>query len=122
MKKTVALVTIVAIISLMLVTFVQADDNANLPQWFKDMISWRKAQIELAVKDGTLTSEQAELYKNHIDQMEKFHSENGFTNGMGNGACGGSRSGNNTGYGFGRGMMGVGNGYNMMNGFSYPVQ
>ncbi|MHB1392388.1 MAG: DUF2680 domain-containing protein [Clostridia bacterium] len=113
MKRIVALVTIIAILSLMLATFVHADDNANLPQWFKDMISWRKAQVELDVKDGTITNEQAKLYKDHIDQMEKFHSENGFTNGMGFGACGGSRSSNNTGYGFGRGMM---------NGFRYPIQ
>ncbi len=122
MKRIVALVTVITVMSLMLAMFVYADDNANLPQWFKDMISWKKTQIELAEKDGTLTKEQAALYKDRIDQMEKFHSENGFTNGMGFGACGGSPSGNNAGYGFGRGMMGVGNGYNMMNGFSYPVQ
>jgi hypothetical protein len=70
------------------------------------LIGWRKAQVELAEKDGTLTKEQAELYRSHIEQMEKFHAENGFANGMGFGACGGSFSGNNSRSGFGRGMMG----------------
>ncbi len=92
MKKILAIVTVVAIISLMLATFVQADDNGSLPQWYKDMMSWRKAQLELAEKAGTITTEQAELYRSHIDQMEKFHLENGFTNGMGHGACGGNPS------------------------------
>jgi hypothetical protein len=106
MKRIIAIVTVAAIISLMLATFVQADTNGNQQQWFKDMMSWRKAQVELAEKDGTLTKEQAELYRSHIEQMEKFHAENGFANGMGFGACGGSFSSNNSGSGFGRGIMG----------------
>ena len=55
MKRIVAIVTIAAIMALMLSTFVFADDNAKMPQWFKDMMSWRKAQIDQAEKDGSIT-------------------------------------------------------------------
>ncbi|HRU42785.1 MAG TPA: DUF2680 domain-containing protein [Candidatus Diapherotrites archaeon] len=89
MKRIVAIVTIAAIMALMLSTFVFADDNAKMPQWFKDMISWRKAQIDQAEKDGSITKDQAELYREHIDRMEKFHRENGFPNQIGPGRFGG---------------------------------
>lgn len=119
MRKLVSIVTIIAIISLMAATFVFAEENANVPQWFKDMISWRKAQVEQAEKNGDISEDQAELYREHIDQMAKFHEENGFPYIMGfrrPGGCGGNFYNNNinagnTGYGFGRGMMG-----------SYPIQ
>jgi hypothetical protein len=109
MKRILAIVAIAAILSLMLATFVFADENTDVPQWFKDMISWKKAQVDQAEKDGTITKAQAELYKNQIDQMEKFHTENGFPGQMKPGGFGGC--------GFGRGMMGGGYGYNMMYGF-----
>ncbi|KUO68737.1 MAG: hypothetical protein APF77_14620 [Clostridia bacterium BRH_c25] len=118
MKRITALVTIVTVLSLMLTAFVFADDTTDVPQWFRDMISWKKAQIEQAEQAGSITKEQAELYKSNIDQMEKFHLGDGFTNATGFGVCGGIRGGANTGYGFGRGMMGTGYGYNMMNGFN----
>ncbi|HYE81804.1 MAG TPA: DUF2680 domain-containing protein [Clostridia bacterium] len=120
MKRIAALLTIVTVISLLFAAFVYADSDTDVPQWFRDMISWKKTQVEKAGQDGTITKEQAELYKSNIDKMEEFHSEYGFPNGMGFGACGGR--GANTGYGYGRGMMGTGYGYNMMNGFSYPVR
>ena len=112
MKRIVAITTVVTIISLILATFVFAADNTNVPQWSIDMMSSRKAQIELAEKNGEITKEQAELYKSHIDQMLKFHTENGFPNGMGFGACGGGTYNNgsnssNSGNRFGHGMMGI---------------
>lgn len=102
MKRLVAIITIASILALMLSTFVFAADNSSTPQWFKDMISWRKAQIDQAVKDNVITEDQAKLYKDHFDQMEKFHAENGFPSGMGYGACHSSSAGS----GFGPGMMG----------------
>lgn len=102
MKRLVVIITIVSILALMLSTFVFADTNSDVPQWFKDMISWRNAQVDQAVQDNTITQDQAQLYKEHIDQMEKYHTQNGFPSGMGFGGC----NGGNAGYGFGRGMMG----------------
>lgn len=130
MKKLIPIVTIVAILSLMLATFVFADESEKVPQWFKDMITWKKAQVDQAEKDGAISKEQADLYKERIDQMEKFHEEYGFSNGMGfggPGGCGGGFysgriNGGNTSYGYGPGMMGRGYGYGMMNGYGYPVQ
>jgi Spy/CpxP family protein refolding chaperone len=114
MKKIIAIVTIAAILSLMLATFVFADNSTDVPQWFRDMMSWRKAQVDQAANDGTITKEQAEQYKDQIDKMEKFHTENGFPYQMGPGGFGGCGGGfynssanpDSTGYGFGRGMMG----------------
>jgi len=63
MKRITALVTIVTVLSLMLTAFVFADDTTDVPQWFRDMISWKKAQIEQAEQAGSITKEQAELYK-----------------------------------------------------------
>ena len=103
MKKIIILITIASILALTLSTFVFADDSSSLPQWFKDMISWRNAQIYQSVKDNAITEEQAQLYRNHIDQMEKFHEANGFPAGMGFGGC----RGNGAGYGFRGGMMGA---------------
>ena len=60
MKRIVAIVTIAAIMALMLSTFVFADDNAKMPQWFKDMMSWRKAQVDQVEEDGTIIKDKAE--------------------------------------------------------------
>ena len=102
MKKIVVLLTLASILALMLSTFVFAEETSNAPQWFKDMMSWRKAQVEQALKDNAITEDQAKLYYEHFDQMEKFHAENGFPSGMGYGTCHGRGAGS----GFGPGMMG----------------
>jgi len=102
MKKILVLLTIASLLVLSLSTLVFADENSNTPQWFKDMLSWKKAQIDQAVENKTITAEQAQLYKDHFDQMEKFHAENGFPSGMGYGTCHGGGAGS----GFGYGMMG----------------
>jgi hypothetical protein len=102
MKRILVIITIASILALMLSTFVFADESSSVPQWFQDMISWRKAQVDQAVQNNTITQDQAQLYKERIDQMEKFHTENGFPSGMGFGAC----HGGNSRSGFGPGMMG----------------
>lgn len=103
MKRIVVILTIASILALMLSTFVFADNSSSVPQWFKDMISWKQAQVNQAVKDNVITEDQAQLYRDHIDQMEKFHTENGFPARMGFGACHGGSAGS----GFGPGMMGI---------------
>jgi len=62
MKRITALVTIVTVLSLMLTAFVFADDTTDVPQWFRDMISWKKAQIEQAEQAGSF---RRWLYKCH---------------------------------------------------------
>jgi hypothetical protein len=49
MKKIVVFITIASILALTLSTFVFADNDSSLPQWFQDMMSWRKAQVDQAV-------------------------------------------------------------------------
>ncbi|MDF2890985.1 MAG: hypothetical protein K0R80_1352 [Clostridia bacterium] len=111
MKKTFLVLTLVIILVAAFAISVYAEESTEMPQWFKDMITWKKDQITQAVKEGQLTEEDAELYFERIDQMEKFHLENGFTNMMGTGfgGCGGTSFGRgnvqNTNNGFGPGMM-----------------
>ncbi|WZL72275.1 DUF2680 domain-containing protein [Clostridiaceae bacterium 35-E11] len=100
MKKILTIVTIVSLLTLAFGSFVFAADTEEAPQWFKDMISWKKGQINEAVKDGQITDEQAKVWNDHFDYMEKWHNENGFYNGgSGFGACHGS-------FGSGRGFRG----------------
>lgn len=112
MKKTYIALTLAAILVIAFGVSVFAEANVtNTPQWFKDMITWKKDQIKQAVISGKLTEEQAKLYYDRIEQMEKFHIENGFTNMMGNGSgsCHGASSNKgslqNNNSGFGQGMM-----------------
>lgn len=88
MKKILTIITIISILTLSFTSFVFAADKYETPQWFKDMISWRKDQINNAVEDGNLTKEQANIWNNHMDSMEKWHSENGIAyNNMGFRGC-----------------------------------
>jgi hypothetical protein len=113
MKKTFIALTLVAVLIIALAISVYAEGaETTTPQWFQDMITWRKEQIKQAVNAGQLTDEQAKLYYERIDQMEKFHIQNGFTNMMnpGSGLGSGCGRGNNkdvqnSNVNFGPGMM-----------------
>jgi hypothetical protein len=120
MKKTFIALTLVAVLIIALAISVYAEGvETTTPQWFKDMITWKKEQIKQAVNAGQLTEEQAKLYYERIDQMEKFHIQNGFTNMMGSGLGSGCGRGNNKdiqngNVNFGPGMMN--GGFQMMRG------
>jgi len=118
MKKTIIAITLTAVLVIALSISVFAEADTTAPQWFKDMITWKREQIKQAVAAGQLTEEQAKLYYDRIDQMEKFHLQNGFTNMMGRGvgSCHGSFNGStqNSNINFGPGMMN--GGFQMMRG------
>jgi len=100
MKKIIILaVAAVLVISLGVIAFAETSNEA--PDWYKDMLKWKKDQINQAVKDNVITEEQAKYWEERIDAMEKFHEENGFNFPMG---CGGF--GRGQGRGFGRGFGG----------------
>jgi hypothetical protein len=110
-KKGIAL-SLAAIVVLAMGVVAFADSTNEVPQWFNDMIKWRKAQVDQAVKDKVITEEQAKYWKDRLDYMEKFHNENGFGYGF-PGACHGGfgrpgfgRTGYGRGFGYGSGMMG----------------
>ncbi|MDF2841363.1 MAG: hypothetical protein K0Q99_2135 [Clostridia bacterium] len=121
MKKTIIAVTLAAILIMALGVAVYAEGiETTAPQWFTDMITWKKDQIKQAVDAGQLTEAQAKLYYERIDQMEKFHIQNGFPNMMGSGsglgACGRgyNKDAQNNNINFGPGMMN--GGFQMMRG------
>lgn len=76
MKKSIAVLLIVLGV-LMTGVAVFADAN-DLPDWFDDMIEWRKAQVQESLNEGLITPEQAEAWNAHFDDMEEFHEEAGF--------------------------------------------
>ncbi|MGF7058260.1 DUF2680 domain-containing protein [Brassicibacter mesophilus] len=106
MKKIISLV-LVGILVISVGSFaLAADGGEKLPDWFKDMIKWRKDQVQQAVKDGEMTEKQAEYWSEHFDDMQKYHEENGIgypgschDSGFGRGY------GNENNSGFGPGMM-----------------
>ena len=114
MKKLLTMIVIASLLALTFVSLVFAADKNETPEWYQDMLKWRKEQVSQSVQDGYLTKDQAEAWNEHLDSMEKWHNENGFNNpGMGYGGCRGG-FGNRTGFrgGFGPGMM---NNYNLQN-------
>ncbi|WP_066636749.1 DUF2680 domain-containing protein [Desulfolucanica intricata] len=89
-------------------------ENADNPAkaWFDQMFANKKAYVDEAVKNGRLTEEQGQAYKEHFDQMYKWHEQNNFNCPMG---------GPGVGAGFGRGMGcrgGLGWGPGAMGGFN----
>ncbi len=68
---------------------VYAEDQ-DLPEWFTEMINWRKGQVEEAVEANEMTEEEAQEWFDHMDEMEEYHLENGFEN-MGPGNMGPGR-------------------------------
>lgn len=114
MKKIIAL-SIVGVLVLSMGVLAFADNDA--PGWYDEMIKWKKAQVNEAVKNDALTEEQAKYYNDRIDAMEEFHEENGFNFPMGCGGYGrgprGFGRGPARGQGFGQGF-GPGAGQGMM--------
>jgi len=115
MKKIIA-VSIIAVLVLTMGVMAFAEATDSTPQWFKDMIQWKKEQVEKAVSEKTITEEQAKLFNERLDAMVKFHEENGFA--YPGGCFGGARAG------FRNGARGFGNGFGpgMMWRYSAPSQ
>ncbi|WP_432662334.1 DUF2680 domain-containing protein [Wukongibacter baidiensis] len=110
MKKIIVL-AIVAVMVLSFGVLAFAETANESPDWYKEMIKWKKDQIEKAVEDKQITEEQAKYWNERIDAMEKYHNENGFNF---PGGCGGPGRGQGRGFGggFGQGMRG---GFNRTN-------
>ncbi|MBO8137917.1 MAG: DUF2680 domain-containing protein [Desulfotomaculum sp.] len=109
MKKVLSAVVLLALVAVFVVPAFAADNADNsAKEWFEQKFNSKKAWVDQAVKDGKLTKEQGELFKQHFDQMYQFHAQNGFTCPMG----GPGGFGYGKGRGFGRGMgNGFGPGY-----------
>ncbi len=105
MKKYLILVLVIASVMTMgMVVYAESDE---VPEWFTDMMDWRKGEIEEAVEGGTITDVEAEAWLLRMDEMEEFHNENGFDDFRG-GGCNGSFSG---GMRSGGGSRGLGRGH-----------
>lgn len=90
MKKYFILVLVLA--SLMvtgLVVYAEADD-IEVPEWFSEMMEWRRGEINEARENGDLSEEEAAAWLEHLDEMVEFHEEAGFE-GYGGGGCRGGQ-------------------------------
>ena len=121
MKKTILILAVVIAVSVPIVAFAATSDSsaavsmrsfcgvstntsnltdkqkADLDESFNKMVDLRKETINKMVEDGLLTKEQGVLELERLEDMIKYHSENG--------------------YGYGKGMMGGNGGNRMMRGY-----
>lgn len=86
--------------------------KADLDESFNKMIELRKETINKMVQDGLLTKEQGDLQLKQLEDMVKYHQENG--SGYGFGMMGSRMM---AGDGSGRGMMDGYGGNGMMRGY-----
>lgn len=113
MKRISTILIVTLLLTFALAITVSAEVGNSVPQWFQDMMTWKKAQVEQALNDGLITKDQAKAYIDQIDAMEKWHVENGFPSGAGYGGC--------HGLGYGQTSLRGGFGYGMMRGY-LPIQ
>ncbi len=113
MKKLCTILVVTLLLTFALAVTVSAETENNAPEWFADMMAWKKAQVEKAVDEGLITKDQAKVYIEQIEAMEKWHAENGIPFGSGFGGCHGQVNGQS-------GFKG-GYGYGMMRGY-FPIQ
>lgn len=109
-KKFLAFILVAAIAALIAVPAF-ADTAQDAQSWFEGRFAARQAWVDQAVKDGSITAEQGETWKNHLSDMYKLREQNGFTcpmGGPGQGRGQGFGMGNGPGSGRGGGMGGWG--------------
>lgn len=46
--------------------------------WFKERFQFRREELKDALEKGFITEEEAKLWEDHFNYMEKFHEENNF--------------------------------------------
>jgi len=83
MKKKLVVFSVVAVLLLSLGVVAFAENTKDVPEWFNEMISWKRNQVEEAVKSGELTEDQAKEWNQRIDSMEQSRLEKGFNFPMG---------------------------------------
>ena len=92
MNKRVLLLGAVLLVAVALVVpaAFAADTNPTneAKAWFEQMFATKKANVDQAVKDGQLTPQQGEAWKQHFDEAQKLHNETGYYPGGGRGTCG----------------------------------
>lgn len=67
--------------------------------WVREMFEFRREELKNALERGLITEEEAKIWEEHFDYMEKFHEENNFMLFR----CGGFGFGRGRGMGFMRG-------------------
>lgn len=105
MKKMFTILAVSLLLTFALSSFALAEVKDEVPQWYQDMLSWKKSQVGQAVKDGYLTEEQAKVFNAQLDASQDWNKSTGY-GWMGYGGCHGSYD-YSSGYrnGFGPGMM-----------------
>lgn len=61
------------------VVFAAEQNNSKSADFIKSMFDFMRDQTNNAQKEGQITQEEAEEWNRHLDDMEKYHEENGFS-------------------------------------------
>jgi len=80
--KRITILSIMAVLILSMGIVAFADSSQDVPQWHKDMIQWRKEQVNEAVINGEVTEEDAKYWIEEIDRMQEYNNEYGYGSGM----------------------------------------
>lgn len=106
MKKILALMMVLALV--LTTGIVVYAESEEVPEWFTQMLEWRRDRVDEALEAEEITADEAEAWLEHLDEMEAYRLEEGFENfGPGSGCRGGSGFGGfQRGSGFGGGGCG----------------
>ncbi|MGI6605000.1 MAG: YckD family protein [bacterium] len=113
MNRYLALGLAVLVLALAAVPALAATDTVSVDEGlatlYQEMVDLKKQILDRRVKLGQITEDQAEIAKDHIDEVYEWQKENGFQHGpgMGGGCCHGKPGAD---AGFGRGPARWGNG------------
>lgn len=110
MKKGIV-VTVALVLILGFGVVAYADSTNEAPEWFYDMMDWKREQVQEAVETGEMTEEEAVIYNERLEEMEARRVERGF--GIGRGGFGACHGEGRRGFGgrMTRGMRGMMGGF-----------
>ncbi|AEF93555.1 hypothetical protein Desca_0670 [Desulfotomaculum nigrificans CO-1-SRB] len=74
----IGLVVLVATAMLVPAAFAGSNVTDQAKAWFDQMFAAKEAYVDQAVKNGQLTPEQGQAWKQHFEQMKQFHAQNGY--------------------------------------------
>ncbi len=107
MKKYIIMVLVIASLLVAGLVVYAETTEVEMPEWYPQMLEWRRGEIENALEDGSLTEAEAEEWLERMDDMEANHLEEGFE-GYGPGSCSVGNGNSVSGRGFGGGCRGGG--------------
>lgn len=77
MKRKIRIILSLVLVVALTSSFVYAKEDKD-NTWFKERMNYNREIIEETLQDGRISQEEADLRREHMDEMEKFHEEGNF--------------------------------------------